>query len=288
MNLRYFKVFAKVYEQLNMSTAAEELFISQPAVSRIIHEMEDYYSVRFFLRQSGKLIRTPAGERFYHYAKDLLACEEMLSQAMADQRKNRKVTMGVSPALAGRFLPRLLSGYRQECGELNVRVFSSKLETLEQMLLDSRLELAIVEGQTASWELTVLPLFQEPLILVAAPDFQLPPAGQPLPMLVRDAGEMERHRFELAFRTAGVEYGIQGTFVDAVALKRCALAGLGLALVPQSYLSEEDGLNVLEIPGIQLETKYAIIYHRQRFLFPELSHLIDYIVGQLSRDSAGG
>lgn len=280
MNLRYYRIFVQVYEQMNMSLVAEEMFLSQPAVSRIIRELEDHYSIRFFLRQNGKLIRTAGGTRFYQYAKELLACEEQLALAMADQRRSRKVTLGVSPTLASLYLPEVLRAYREECHELDVHLFSSRLETLEQMLLDSRMEVAVVEGQISSWEITALPLFSEDLVLVAARDYPLPGREHPLPLLVRDAGEMERHRFEQTFRDANVEYSIQGTLADVEAIKYCAECGLGVGLVPRGCLTERDALQEIRIPGIQLTAQYSVAFHRKRFLFPQLVRLIDFLFVQ--------
>ena len=126
MNLRYYRVFVEVYEQMNMSLVAEQMFLSQPAISRIIRELERHYSTRFFLRQNGRLIRTAGGTRFYQYAKILLMCEDQLTQAMADQRRRRKVTLGVAPTVATYYLPPVLQAYRSQCGNLDVRLFSSR------------------------------------------------------------------------------------------------------------------------------------------------------------------
>ena len=277
MNLRYFRIFAAVYEQMNMSLVAEQFFLSQPAVSRIIRELENHYDVRFFLREGGRLIRTEGGNRFYQYAKELLACDEQLNQAMEDQRRSRKVTVGVSPTAATHYMPSMLQGYRQELGELDVRLFSSRLETLEQMILDSRMEIAVVEGKISSWEINSLPICQEELVLVTGWDTPDPKPDRPLPLLVRDAGELERHFFEQTFRSAELEYVIQGELVDVEAIKRCAHSGLGLGLVPKGCLSPDEGLREVALPGIALRAQYSVAFHRKRFLFSELVHLIDYL-----------
>lgn len=277
MNLRYYRIFVDVYEQMNMSHVAEKMFLSQPAVSRIIRELEDHYGIRFFLRENGRLSRTEGGIRFYQYAKELLACEDQLALAMADQRLSRKITLGVSPTVASSYLPPLLRSYRRDCNDLNVRLFSSRLETLEQMILDSRMEIAVVEGQISSWEITSLPLFKEDLVLVTAQDMPEPDLSVPLPLLVRDAGEMERYRFEQVFRDAGVEHTIQGQLVDVESIKRCAQNGLGIGLVPRSCLSSGERLRELKVPGIELFAQYSVAFHHKRFLFPQLIDLIDYI-----------
>ena len=140
----------------------------------------------------------------------------------------------------------------------------------------------MVEGQVSSWELTALPLFSEEMVLVTSQrqeDLVFCPE-RPLPLLVRDAGEMERHRFEQTFRDAQVEYIIQGTLANVEAIKYCARCGLGVGLIPRGCLGREDGLRILDIPGINLTAQYSVVFHRKRFLFAELVNLIDFLFVQ--------
>lgn len=283
MNLRYYQIFVRVYEQMNMSMVAEEMFLSQPAVSRIIRELEDHYSIRFFLRQNGRLYRTEGGERFYQYAKELLACEDQLKSAIADQRKNRKITMGVSPTIATDYLGPVLRSYRKECGELDVHLYSSRLETLEQQLLDARMDIALVEGRVRSWELNTKLLFEDEMVLVGDPDVPPYTPGKSLPLLLRDAGELERHQFEQIFRDAGVEYQVQGEFVDVEAIKRMALQGLGIGVIPNHSLRPGDGLKQLDVPGVSVSAQFYLVYHRKKFVFPQLENLIAYLTKHLAQ-----
>ncbi|MBR2779002.1 MAG: LysR family transcriptional regulator [Firmicutes bacterium] len=69
MKRRHLKIFVSVYEHLNMTAAAEELFISQPSVSQVIREMEKYYQVRLFERYPKSLYPTAEGELLYKYAR---------------------------------------------------------------------------------------------------------------------------------------------------------------------------------------------------------------------------
>lgn len=284
MNLRYYDVFVRVYERMNMSLVAEELFLSQPAVSRIIRELEDHYSIRFFWRQSGKLYRTAGGERFYQYAKELLACEEQLNFAIADQKLHRKLTLGVSPTIASYYLPAVLRSYHENCGELDIRLYSGQPSTLEQQLLDARMDIALVEGQVHSWEITSVPLFQDTLIPVTSADAPLP-LSPPLPLLVRDAGDLERQQFEQTFRNAGVEYTIQGEFVDVEAIKRCAQQRLDIGLVPRGSILESDHLARVDIPGVEITARFSLVYHRKKFIFPQLVTFIDHIQSCLGKSA---
>ena len=277
MNLKYYEVFTRVYERMNMSIVAEELFLSQPAVSRIIRELENHYGIRFFLRHSGRLYRTAGGEKFYRYAKELLACEDRLQSAIAEQKIRRKVVLGASPTVATYYLPSVLDSYAQANDELDIRLFSNRLKAIEEHLLDSRMDVAIVEGQVRSWELTSTPLFEDELVLISSRNAAPPTPSEPIPLLVRDAGDLERHQFEQALRQAGVDYTIQGEFVDLEAIKRFTQQGLGIGVVPRGSIFPEDGLTVLSRPGFGLTAQFFVAYHRNKFVFPELVTLIDHI-----------
>ena len=259
MNLRYYAVFVRVYERMNMSVVADEMFMSQPAVSRIIRELEEHYESRFFLRHAGHLYRTKAGERFYPYAKELLECEEQARLALNDQKKMRKVTLGASPTVGSYYLPQILHTYQQNCGELNVHLFSGAPALLEQQLLDARAEIAIMEGVVKSWELASVPLFDDDLIFVSAKDAPIPNLQRPLRLLIRDAGEMERQEFEHVLRNAGLQFIVQGQFVEVEGIKRCAACGHGIGLVPRHSVSSSDNLRELNLGNLQLKTLIRLI-----------------------------
>lgn len=288
MNLKYYEVFTRVYERMNMSVVADEMFMSQPAVSRIIRELENHYETRFFLRHAGRLYRSKAGERFYPYAKELLNCEEQVRLAMNDQKKLRRITLGASPTAGSYYLPQILQTYRENCNELNILLFSGPPAMLEQQLLDARMEIAVVEGTVKSWELTSVPLFEDDLIFVAAADRPCPDRNQPLRLLIRDAGEMERQEFEHSLRDAKINFTIQGQFVEVEGIKRCAACGHGIGLVPRRSVDRADNLVELDLGDLQLKAKFSLVYHRDRFLFPQLKTLVRQIGSMLSNQTEIG
>ena len=73
MTLRHLRIFAEVFRQNNMSEAARQLHLTQPAVSMAIREMEDFYGVRLFDRLSRRLYPTGQGKTLYEYAVPLLS-----------------------------------------------------------------------------------------------------------------------------------------------------------------------------------------------------------------------
>lgn len=271
MNIKYFRVFVSVYEHRSMSLAGEEHYLSQPAVSRIIREMERYYSCRFFLRHSGKLYRTESGEKMYLHAKQLLSVADQMYDDMREQTRRRKVRVGATPTAGNYYIFDAISRYQAECGALDVCLSTMPPENLEGMVKSAELDFAIVEGINSTKEITVQPLFEDRLTFVAAEGAQF---SDPIPLLVLDRGSYERVQFEQRLLKAGIVYEIKGEFADVEGVRRCAQKGMGIGLLPIRAMDGTDGLRRVELPGMDMVTEFSVALHRQKYVFPELAELL--------------
>lgn len=273
-NLKYYRVFVAVYENRSMSIAAEKLFFSQPAVSRIIQELELAYQTRFFYRHSGQLQYTEGGKKFYFYATQLLAMEEQLDNAMREQHMHMKVHIGATPTVATYYLPDIIDRYQKQCGELEVYIHAYPLYMLSEMLRSSRLDFAIVEDVRSTYELEAVPIASDSLVFVAGRDVQLPAQ---LPILIRDLGESARQRMEETLTDAGFSYTITGEFTDVDGVKQYAARGMGVGIIPRGTLMEGDQLRVLDLPQINIGMPLSLAYLKKKFLFPQLRTMMTWV-----------
>jgi DNA-binding transcriptional LysR family regulator len=278
LNLKYYHVFVRVYENMSMSVAAEELYLTQPAVSRIIHELEEAYQTRFFLRHSGRLHRTESGRLFYFHARQLLAQEEQLDCAMRKQKLQMKVHIGATPTVGTYYLPDILSHYREENNELDVYLHTNSSDVLEDMLKNAQLDFAIVEGMSPSQEVEVHPLAEIKLAFVTGNPDDTP---TPLPLLIRDAGVIPRQILERQLYEAGIPYVIKGEFSDIEAIKRFAAQGFGIGVVPSGTIKEDDALVFMGIDKIETKMHISLAYHRKKYIFPQLQKLISMVEGDI-------
>lgn len=279
-NLKYYRVFISVYENRSMSIAAEKLYFSQPAVSRIIQELEVAYQTRFFYRHSGQLQYTEGGRKFYFYATQLIAMEEQLDNAMQQQRTQMKVHIGATPTVATYYLPDIIERYQEQGGELEVYIHAYPLYTLSEMLRNSRLDVAIVENARATYEVEAIPIGADDLVFIGPKDGEVP---DNLPILIRDLGESARQRMEETLTDVGLTYSIRGEFTDVDGVKQYAARGMGVGIVPRGTLREADNLKVLDLPKISLDMSLSIAYLKKKFLFPQLCTLMDFIESELKK-----
>ena len=275
VNIKYFRVFVSVYEHMSMSAAGEELFLSQPAVSRIIRELEEAYSCRFFLRHSGRLYRTESGEKMYLHAKQLLSVTEQMDAAMQNQTRQRKVHIGATPTAGNYYLIDALAQYRKECGELDVYFSTHPPAILESMVKSAELDAAIADGISASQDVKVRPLFADDLTFMTAEGVYS--TSDPLPLLVLDRGSANKLVFEQALAGAGISYTIKGQFSDVEGIRKCTALGMGVGVLPSRAADPANRLQKLEVPGLQLKTEFSLALHRHKFVFPELRELLAWI-----------
>jgi LysR family transcriptional regulator of gallate degradation len=164
MDLRQLRYFVAVYEHGNLSRAAEDIPISQPALTRSIKMLEDELGVELFERHARGAAPTPAGERFFHHAKSILAeCARAREDALEAQgRLSGDVTIGMGPLFASHVIDDIVTRF---CGRhelVSVTALQGFFEDLVTLLDLGQIELAFCNFpvQELPDSLTFEPLFE--------------------------------------------------------------------------------------------------------------------------------
>lgn len=158
---------------MNVTRAAENLYMTQPAVSRSIREMEKHYGARLFERLNQRLYVTESGRRMHAYAVHIVDTFDRMEREMTDGDERGILRIGASITLGNYDLPALVQKMRQEKPQLRIQATVANAGTLEEMLLDNRLDIALIEGSVASDELVTEPFAQDKLLLILPPDHDL-------------------------------------------------------------------------------------------------------------------
>jgi len=144
------KVFYTVAKRLNFTKAAEELCITQPAVSKHIQEIESYYKIRLFERNGNKIHLTKAGGVLLHYCNQIFGLYGSLEfdlNALTETFKG-KLRIGASTTIAQYVLPPLLADFHKRYNDIQVSLSISNTEHIEQALKNNSIDFGIVEGQS--------------------------------------------------------------------------------------------------------------------------------------------
>ncbi|MCE1254283.1 MAG: LysR substrate-binding domain-containing protein [Anaerolineae bacterium] len=276
MNFRHLNIFLVVSEELNMTRAARKLYMSQPSVSQVIAELEDYYETRLFERLNHRLYLTAAGIRLQAYARHLINLEAQAKKELADVGRAGLLRVGASQTVGAYLLPDVIKNFREFNPQ--VEIFSRVENTwdIEQFLLEDRLDLGLVEGRIHSSDLLERTIVADDLSIVCAPEHSLALKVQVLPtdlsfypFIVREVGSGTREIFANQMLAAGATWKESGVYNSSEAIKRAVMNDLGLAVLPMIAIKREieaGTLIALNVQGLSLQRQFNLVYHRQKFI----------------------
>ena len=185
MTLRHMKIFVSVYQTQSITRAAEQLHMTQPAVSRAIQELEHYYGVCLFERIGRRICSTESAAWLYAQALHIIETLDSMEKGLRDWDEFGVLRVGATITLGSFLLPELAARFQQRHPHLQLRAVVSNGAQLSQHLLENTIDLALIEGSILLPQLVSEPFSGDHLQLI------LPP-GHPL------CGRKSLHLEELA------------------------------------------------------------------------------------------
>lgn len=277
LTLRQLRVFESVARHLSFSRAAEELHLTQPAVSMQIKQLEGNVGLPLFEQLGKKIYLTDAGRELFHYSRSIAQqigeLEEVLDQLKGLDR-GRLVISVISTAKY--FVPQLLARFQKMHPKISVSIYVANRENVLKHLADNEVDLAIMGRPPPNMELQAESIMDNPLVCVAAPDHPLARLKKvPLSrleeerFLVREPGSGTRHAMERFFAEHGIKLN-RGIEMDTnEAIKAVVSAGLGLSIISLHTCElevETRRLVVLNVEDFPIVRQWYLVHRAQKRL----------------------
>ncbi|MCD0465351.1 LysR family transcriptional regulator [Flavobacterium sp. ENC] len=162
------KVFHTVALRLNFTKAASELYITQPAVSKHIQELEETYKIKLFERNGSKIALTPAGELLLKHTKNIFEIYRKIDFDMSTFVNKRQglLRLGSSTTISQYIISPVLARFHQKQQEIKVNLLNGNTEQIENALINKEIEIGIVEGQSKNQSIKYIPFLKDELVLV--------------------------------------------------------------------------------------------------------------------------
>lgn len=273
MNIRHLRIFKQVCEAGGITRAAEWLYMTQPAVSHVIAELEQDLGLPLFDRVGRRLCVNGAGKLFLQKADRLLELYDELEHSGELLGRLAPLRIGSSITLANYLLPAVLHQFEQQC-DTPIRVTVDNAASVAALLRRGELDLALVEGVVAEEGLDrrILPPFQ--LAVVCAP--QHPFAGRLVTvaeltearLLLRERGSAIRDTFDSALLLHQAAAEPYWCSVNSQALLQAARQGLGVAVLPTRLIEEDQRRGLVarvEVLGLELTCACQIIFQKDKY-----------------------
>lgn len=289
MTLRHYKIFIAVCDTMNMTSAAEGLFISQSAVSQAIADLEQHYGVRLFERLSKKLYLTQAGKKLLGYARHMIRMNEEAERDMLLQNGHGLIRVGASVTVGTHVLPKLVNRYRELSPDVRVEVIEHNTEKIEHFIRNDQIDIGLVEGEISSSELLQKPFLCDELVLVCGAGHPLwgkgsivPPELEREDYLVREVGSGTRKTFEDVMATNRLPWKAIWICNNADTIKMAAVEGLGVTVISRRAVKAEaaDGrLHPIEVEGLRFLRQFKIVIHKNKYLTEPMRQFMDVCMG---------
>lgn len=284
MTFRHLKIFIAVCDTLNMTAAAKSLYMSQPAVSQAIGELEDYYGVRLFERLSRKLYLTQAGEKLLGYARHMIRMNEDIEKEMKSLQETGLIRLGASVTIGATVLPQLVSRFGVENPSINIEVFEDNTQEIQKRLLTDKTDLGVVEGEINSPDILIKPFLEDELALICCKNHrfaELPEVPQKEVekenFIIREQGSGTRKTFEDMMKAHDISWQVAWTCNNADTIKAAVIAGLGVSVISKRAVEKEVQAGELvtkPIEGIRFFRTFKIAYHKNKYLTPPMEKFI--------------
>lgn len=173
MDLDQLRYFLRVAERQNFTRAAEDLGISQPALSRAIQKLEEELGQPMFERKSRSVVLTDAGKLLQSRARQVLTIIEDTQAEITDDGQSGRVRVGAIPTIAPYFLPEVLRSFSREHPKATLIVQENTTDVLLKSCTQGEIDLAILALPVPAKYLEVEELFEEELLLVLPPEHPL-------------------------------------------------------------------------------------------------------------------
>ncbi|MBM1174784.1 LysR family transcriptional regulator [Microvirga arabica] len=255
LNLHLLRLFAAVVQHRSFSRAAEALFISQPAVSKGVRELEAQLGSPLLERGPGGVHLTEAGNLLIKHARALFAAEQAAQEALDALRglHGGSLRIGASTTIAAYFLPPLLGTFHRAHPEIELRLTSANTSTVTDLLLQRELDVAFVEGPIESAEIIVTPWRSDELGFFISVDHPLAVTEQPVPavalanetMVLREVGSGTRDVVWDALTTSGIMPRRTLQVGSNEAIARVVAAGLGVGIMSSAVAADHVALGRL-------------------------------------------
>ena len=172
LNIENLKMFCLVVDEGSISQAARLSFVSQPAVTRQINQLENFYGTLLFDRTGGRLKVTEAGKILYPYAKTIVNDFNRSKEAVQQEtgKYNANLQVGATFTIGEYLLPSLLGRFKKQKPDIKVTLTIKNTPSILEDLTNDVIDLALVEGIVENNDLTVEKFADDELILVCAPD----------------------------------------------------------------------------------------------------------------------
>ena len=273
----------KVKETGNYTRAAEQLALTQPAVSQHIKQLEKDLGITLFVRNGGKIKPTPEGKLVIQYAERVVSLYEHLQQQLKDQKHSiSRLRVGITHTSESNIVTEVLAKYAEQNDNARITIRTDTINSLYALLKAYKIDIAIVEG--AIQDPSIYSIMLDTDFLVCAVSNENPLAKKTIvtldelkreKLILRLPSSNTRNLFVAHLESRGIsldEFNVTLEVDNIATIKDLIRRNYGVSILPRSACMDElrkGKMTALPIENLSMIREMNILYH-QSFNHPEI------------------
>jgi len=284
-------VFHEVAKHRSFSKAAEGLFISQPAVTKHIKELERRVGMGLIQRRKGGFSLTEAGKIIFRYShkisSHLMEMENVLGSLQKDHRGLLKI--GTTESYSRCLMPRLLSGFQAAYPAFKIALDVGNSDEIERNLLVYKNDLGLIGLTRTSSKLEAIPFLKEPLVLIVSPNHSLAKRKvvslrelEGYPFIIRAKGSTTRRIVLQAFKDLEIRPSLLMEAGSSEFIKQWVSEGKGVSVIVKRIVGDEEKRGIIKtVPLMEkLHLEVALLYLKEERANPAVKTFVNFIENQ--------
>jgi DNA-binding transcriptional LysR family regulator len=289
MNLNQLKIFYLAAKKRNLSVAAAELFITQPAVTKGLQRLQEYYDMKFVNHIGKKLVLTDAGEVLYEIAEKIFELESKAEESIRDfqERKRGRIRILSSESFGDYYLPRIIIPFSKAYPLVRITMNILPTEQVIENTATLNNDLGFISYPVEHKKLLVKEVLEDQLVIITPPDHPLgryptlePSNLEDQLLIMHETGSAPRKALENYIRKNDLSVSIHLELSSNRAIKRAVEDGIGIALISRKVANEEirnKRLQAIPLSDRSMTRKFYMVHHQDKYLSESLQNFIDMV-----------
>jgi LysR family transcriptional regulator, transcriptional activator of the cysJI operon len=267
------KVFQSVAHNLSFTKASNELFITQPAISKHIKELESEFEVKLFDRIGNKITLTPSGKILLNYTNRIISLHNEVKFELSQLKDKFKgnLRLGASTTIAQYVIPEALAIFNNRFPEIELSLITGNTEEIEKSLLNNKIDFGIVEGKPTNADIKYSTFLNDELFVFTSsnnanfPDSVTNEEFVKLPLVLRERGSGTLEIIEKSLLKSQIspkQLNILLFLGSTEAIKSYIGTGNGVGIVSRYAIERELSNNVFRCiitPELQFKRQFYFI-----------------------------
>lgn len=289
MNLNQLKIFYLSAKLGSLSAAARSLNITQPAVTKGIQRLQEYYEIKLVNRFGKKLALTDAGDALYEIAEKIFELEKNAEESIRDfkQRKKGHIRIHASESFGAYYLPSIIDPFSKSNPNIRISINILPNEQVVESVANLNNDLGFISYPIEHKKVLIREILEDRLVIIVPPDHVFARKKYLTPrdlngqnMIIHEKGSTPQRVIDEFIKKNKISIFIPMELSSNRAIKKAVEDGTGIALISRNVASEEikiGRLIAISLSGRAIKRKFYLVHHKDKYISESLGRLIEMV-----------